>query len=377
MGNNDLNIDILKKREALGITIKEFADALGYTTRQMFNWETGVWDVPETDFKRIMDYATVRPYESNDENPRFRFIDLFADVGGMRIPFQELGGKCVFVSESDEYAARTYFTNFGDEVSPDISKVSSESIPDFDVLLGSFSCKELKEKPIDGKPCQFDEIIRILKDKQPKIFLLETGREFFFKSYNEILHNILSSVMALNYNVNYTVVSAKDFGVPQHRTRTYFVGFNQNYFNLPEKFVFQFPDPDKSVTKLGDILEQHVAPKYTVRDKLWEGLNKRKTNKVGYVYALYNAESPYTTAITQRYYRDGAEALIEQEGGKPRRLTPRECARLQGFPDDFLFPASNKQAYIQAGRSVTIPVIRAIAKKIFETIDTLAENPAK
>lgn len=362
-------IDILEKRDWLGMSKKELADSLGYTTKEITDWENEICEIPANDYKRIMDFATNLPYSSNAKEPQFRFIDLFADIGGMRIPFQNLGGECVFATENDIYAKKTYDINFNEDIDEDITHIKSEDIPDLDILLASFTCRWKKDKEACVNEPALIETKRIIRDKRPKMFLLETGKEFTFKPYENALIYIIVSLMVLNYDVSYAIYSAVDFGLPQKRKRTYIVGIDKNYYKLPDKFKFDFPVPPKGKTKVGDILQKNVTERYTISDKLWNGLNRRKANGVGYEYCLLNAESPCTPAITPRYYRDGAEALIEQPGKKPRTLTPRECARLQGFPDDFIFPVSNQQAYIQIGKSVTLPVIQAIGEKMKEFMD--------
>ena len=170
-------------------------------------------------------------------------------------------------------------------------------------------------------------------------------------------------------------MAAKDFGLPQIRERIYIVGFDKEYYNLDDNFHYEFPEPPYTPTKVGDILQDNVNEKYTISDKLWEGHKNRKANNKsngkGFGYSLFDADSPYTSTISARYYKDGSEALIAQDGKNPRKLTPRECARLQGFPEDYIIPVSDCRAYKQFGNSVAIPVIRAIAKKMVDTAKKL------
>ena len=180
----------------------------------------------------------------------------------------------------------------------------------------------------------------------------------------------------MNYYVKYEILRAGDFGVPQNRERTYIVGFDKNYFNLSDEFDFEFPTPTYEVTRLGNILEQDVDDRYTLTDAIWTGFQKRKQNNInrgaGFGYCLFDENSPYVSTLVARYYKDGQEILVDQgEGKNPRKLTPRECARLQGFPDSFIIPVSNMQAYKQFGNSVAVPVIRAVAKRMIEEMNRL------
>ena len=178
------------------------------------------------------------------------------------------------------------------------------------------------------------------------------------------------------YTVDYAVLRAADFGVPQNRERIYIVGFDKRRFGLSDGFRFEFPVPPKTKTRLGDILESPVDPKYTISDKLYEGHLRRKREHLekgnGFGFSLFDADSPSTSTISARYYKDGSEILVDQGKSKnPRKLTPRECARLQGFPENFIIPVSDTQAYKQFGNSVAVPVVRAVAKRIVDTLKTL------
>lgn len=387
MPHNSIGTSIQEKREALGITVKEFADALGLgkSGEQLLrDWENGV-SIPDTAaYERIMSFAMERPFFKCVSNGRFRFIDLFAGIGGIRIPFQELGGECVFSSEWDAFAQKTYRVNFGETPSGDITKIDASIIPDFDVLLGGFPCQPfssagLKKGFADTRGTLFFEIERILKEKRPKAFLLENVKQLQTHDKGRTLRVILDHLFDLDYYVKYAVLRAGDFGVPQNRERTYIVGFDRRYYDLPETYDFQFPTPTFEKTRLGDILDKNVDDRYTLTDAIWEGFKKRKQNNInrgaGFGYCLFNEESPYVSTLVARYYKDGQEILIDQGPDKnPRKLTPRECARLQGFPDSFIIPVSNMQAYKQFGNSVAIPVVRAVARRIIEEMNNLAKK---
>lgn len=382
----DICENIKCKRQALGLTQKDFADALGMGKngdRTLRRWENGE-SMPSTlEYKTVMQFAENIPFEKV-RNPRFRFIDLFAGIGGIRIPFQELGGDCVFTSEWDKFAQKTYRLNFGDEPHGDITQINEKDIPDFDVLLAGFPCQPfsqagLKKGFADTRGTLFFEIERILKEKRPKAFLLENVKQLKGHDRGRTLQVILKHLDDLNYYVKYEVLRAGDFGVPQNRERIYIVGISKDHFNLPEDYEFEFPMPTYQKTRVGNILEQDVNEKFTISDALWEGHQRRKKEHQekgnGFGYSLFNADSEYTNTISARYYKDGSEILIDQgEGKNPRKLTPRECARLQGFPEKFIIPVSDTQAYKQFGNSVAVPVIREVAKCIVREIDRLPEK---
>lgn len=373
---------IKAKRVSLGLTQKDFADALGlskFGDRTLRRWESGETSPSDEEYERIMSFASQAPYVQKDKKrASFSFIDLFAGIGGIRIPFQELGGECVFSSEWDSFAQKTYRVNFGETPSGDITKISSEDIPCFDILLAGFPCQPfsqagLKKGFADTRGTMFFEIERIIAAKRPKAFLLENVKQLRGHNKGQTLQVILEHLRALNYAVDYKVLRAADYGVPQNRERLYIVGFNRDSFNLPDDFHFDYPVPTKEPTRLGDILQDNVDEKYTISDKLYQGHLRRKEEHLqkgnGFGFSLFNADSPYASTISARYYKDGSEILIDQgENRNPRKLTPRECARLQGFPEGFIIPVSDTQAYKQFGNSVAVPVIRAIAKQIYKSL---------
>lgn len=376
--------EIRVKRENLGITVKEFSDALGLGKggeKLVRAWEAGTETPSDKIYSKIIHFANERPYAESKGNMEFKFIDLFAGIGGIRIPFQELGGKCVFSSEWDKFAQKTYKVNFGEMPQGDITQIESNSIPDFDVLLGGFPCQPfssagLKKGFDDTRGTLFFEIERIMRDKRPKVFLLENVKQLRSHDRGRTLKVILEHIESLDYYVKYEILRAGDFGVPQNRERTYIVGFDKRYYNLPENYDFKFPVPTFEKTRLGNILEDDVDDRYTLTDTIWNGFQRRKQNNInrgaGFGYCLFDEDSPYVSTLVARYYKDGQEILIKQgEDKNPRKLTPRECARLQGFPDSFIIPVSNMQAYKQFGNSVAVPVVRAVAKRIVEEMHGL------
>lgn len=382
----NISRDIKEKRMNLGLTQKDFADALGMGKngdRTLRRWENDESIPSKLEYNSIMKFAEYIPFKQTNEHPDFRFIDLFAGIGGIRIPFQELGGKCVFSSEWDKFAQKTYRVNFGETPAGDITKIDTKDIPDFDVLIGGFPCQPFSQAGLhkgfsDTRGTLFFEIERIIKAKRPRAFLLENVKQLRGHDKSRTFKVIMEHLHNLGYYATAEVLRAADFGVPQNRERIYIVGFDKGYFDIPDNYKFEYPVPPKTPTRLGDILEKDVDPKYTISDALWEGhrrrrLENRKAGK-GFGYSLFNAESPYTSTISARYYKDGSEILIEQEGKNPRKLTPREAAKLQGFPEKFIIPVSDTQAYKEFGNSVAVPVVRAVATRIVEEMKKLVVN---
>jgi DNA (cytosine-5)-methyltransferase 1 len=297
-----------------------------------------------------------------------KFIDLFAGIGGMRLPFEILGGKCVFTSEIDKFARQTYEANFTGEVAGDITKIKEEEIPGHDLLLAGFPCQSFSQAGLkkgfgDTRGTMFFEVARILAHHKPNYFLLENVKGLKNHDGGQTLKVMLNILSNLGYKTHCKVLNAKDFGVPQNRERIFLVG------TRGANLSYSFPKPTNKLVKLGDILQRQVEDKYTLSDKLWRGHQDRKAKALakgyGFGYSLFNAQSPYSNSITARYYKDGSEILIAQEDNKnPRRLTPREAANLQGFPGSFKIPVSDTQAYKQFGNSVAVPVMMSLAKQI-------------
>ena len=407
--------DLIKqRRESLGLTQKEFACLLNLKDsgdRTISGWERGEHIPSNSKLNFVRNLSTHIPFKNSIENPDFTFIDLFAGIGGMRLPFQELNGECRFSSEWDRFAIKTYAANFGELPKGDITKISSDQIPSHDVLLAGFPCQAFSQAGLkrgfsDTRGTMFFEIQRILAEKQPKAFLLENVKQLKGHDKGKTLKTILeilrgdskpnipadypisdevrkSMSKRLNYAVDFRVLKANNFGVPQKRERIYIVGFNRDYFQdsksleikIQEMFVNL--EDKKSITRLGDILENKysIDPKYTISDRLLAGhIRRRKEHKIkgnGFGYSLFNEDSPFCNTISARYYKDGSEILIDQSDieKNPRKLTPRECARIQGFPDEYIVDSvSDVQIYKQFGNSVSIPVISEIAKCVVEII---------
>lgn len=379
------NMIIKEKRIKLGLTPKEFADALKMglngekTLRKLENGD----EIPSDELvNKILSFALDIPFKS--VRHEFKFIDLFAGIGGIRLPFQELGGKCVFTSEWDKYAQKTYSINFGEVPSGDITSISPDAINDFDILLAGFPCQPfsqagLKKGFSDTRGTLFFQIEQILAVKKPKAFLLENVKQLRGHDKGRTLNVILQHLNDLGYFVDYEVLRAADFGIPQNRERIFIIGFDKSQVNIKDNYKFPFPKPTLIETRLGNILEKDVDDKYTISNRLWEGHVRRKREHIakgnGFGYTLYNEDSKYTNTLSARYYKDGSEILINQGPDKnPRKLTPRECARLQGFPEEFIIPVSDTQAYKQFGNSVAIPVVSFVAKQLLKELKRLSIN---
>ena len=303
---------------------------------------------------------------------KFTFIDLFAGIGGMRIPLEELGGKCVFSSEIDKYCIQSYKANFEEEPHGDITQIDEKNIPKHNILVAGFPCQAfshagLKKGFQDTRGTLFFDIARILKHKKPEAFLLENVKGLRGHDKGRTLNTIIKTLNELGYqSINLEVLNSKNFGLPQNRERIFIVGFKK-YLN------FNFPQPLNKKTRLGTILHKNPARKLTISDKLWDSHQKRKQKNKdlgrGFGYSSFNRDAEYTSTISARYYKDGSEILIEQKNKNPRMLSPREAARLQGFPESFKIVVSNPQAYKQFGNSVSVPVIREIAKEMLSTLN--------
>ena len=303
---------------------------------------------------------------------KFTFIDLFAGIGGMRIPLEELGGKCVFSSEIDKYCIQSYKANFEEEPHGDITQIDEKKIPKHNILVAGFPCQAfshagLKKGFQDTRGTLFFDIARILKHKKPEAFLLENVKGLRGHDKGRTLNTIIKTLNELGYqSINLEVLNSKNFGLPQNRERIFIVGFKK-YLN------FNFPQPLNKKTRLGTILHKNPARKLTISDKLWDSHQKRKQKNKdlgrGFGYSSFNRDAEYTSTISARYYKDGSEILIEQKNKNPRMLSPREAARLQGFPESFKIVVSNLQAYKQFGNSVSVPVIREIAKEMLSTLN--------
>ncbi len=342
--------------------------------------------VEEPDFQYYLPIKWDIPFPP-PTTPKFKFIDLFAGIGGIRLAFQNLGGKCVFTSEWDTYSKKTYDANFGEVPFGDITKIPENEIPDHDILLGGFPCQPFSIAGVSKKNALgrahgfldetqgtlFFDVARIIKHKMPKAFMLENVKNLVSHDKGKTFNIIKETLKELGYSIHFKVLDGQHF-VPQHRERIIIVGFNNKVFKGEE--TFEFPKMGDSKFAIRDILEKEVDPKYTLSDKLWNYLQeyakKHKAKGNGFGFGLTNLDGVSRT-MSARYYKDGAEILIPQDGLNPRRLTPRECARLQGFPDSFIIPVSDNQAYKQFGNSVVTPLIQAVGENILKEISKINE----
>ena len=306
----------------------------------------------------------------------FRFIDLFAGIGGIRLGFESVGGCCVFSSEFDEDACTTYEANFGEHPSGDITKIEAKDIPDFDILLGGFPCQAFsiigKKEGFANETCGtlFFDIERILKEKRPPAFMLENVRNLTAHDNGNTFRTIKKHLEALGYHVYAKVLNALDYGVPQKRERIFIVGFLDDV-----KFEFPEPVPIEERKMLVDILETDVDHKYYVRDEIRLSRLERLKDK-DYPRPYISHENmagsitphPYSSAL-----RAGASAnyiLVNDE----RRPTEREMLRIQGFPDTYKIVLPYGKVKKQCGNSVAVPVIKAIAKEMIKALKSYNEK---
>jgi DNA (cytosine-5)-methyltransferase 1 len=375
----------------------EVARQLGVDARTVRRWELGQSQPPAYVMHALQRMLPLELPLSDDA--AFTFIDLFAGIGGIRIGFEEIGGSCVFTSEWDSYAQKTYSSNFpkGHQIRGDITAVHEDDIPDHDVLLGGFPCQPFSIAGVSKKNALgrahgfadetqgtlFFDVARIIAKKRPKAFLLENVKNLRSHDKGRTFDVIMRTLREeLGYDVHYKIIDGAHF-VPQHRERIIIVGFREpvafdwNILNLPEKGqrklkeILHRTDGTEPVLpwdedRFFDHKTKQVNAKYTLTDNLWAYLQgyaaKHKAAGNGFGFGLVNGDS-VTRTLSARYYKDGSEILLHQ-GGKtnPRRLTPRECARLMGFPDSFLIPVSDTRAYKQFGNSVIVDVMREMAR---------------
>lgn len=385
---------------------RELAEALGINVRTLRRWEMGETEPPPYAADAIRQRLLPLTDMAEAGHRDFRFIDLFAGIGGIRMAFEAHGGRCVFTSEWNPYAQKTYLANFPESahsLEGDITQVDAAKVPDHDVLLAGFPCQPFSIAGVSKKNALgrahgfadetqgtlFFDVARIIAAKRPAAFLLENVKNLVSHDKGNTFR-VIKKVLEeeLGYHISYKVVDGANF-VPQHRERILIVGFR-------EKTDFSFADLELPAHKptMKEILhpqdgseepEGHftvgakakVDDRYTLTPNLWAYLQayaeKHRAAGNGFGFGLVGPDSVSRT-LSARYYKDGSEILVSQGPRKrPRRLTPRECARLMGFPDDFVIPVSDTQAYKQFGNSVVMPVMREVARvmkpRILELID--------
>jgi len=392
-------------------TQAEIAELLNVDVRTVRRWEVRDNEPPEYLSDAIRQRILPLIENSSDNTPAFRFIDLFAGIGGIRLGFEANGGKCVFTSEWNKFAQKTYMENFPQDTNHtfvgDITTVDEQDIPDHDVLLAGFPCQPfsiagVSKKNAMGKPHGFEcttqgtlffDVARIIAEKKPKAFLLENVKNLLSHDKGNTFKVIIETLeKELGYVVHHKVIDGQHF-VPQHRERILIVGFK-------EETDFTWDDlqlPEKGAVKMSSILHSQngeeeaeepytegskakINAKYTLTSNLWTYLQgyaeKHRKAGNGFGFGLVDNDSVART-LSARYYKDGSEILVSQGKRKrPRRLTPRECARLMGFPEHFKIPVSDTQAYRQFGNSVVMPVMQEVARIMTPHIEQLCSKNA-
>lgn len=392
----------LKLREQAGLSVEEAADLLGVTTKTIHRWDVGE-SLPRKAFVQVLEDRIARRRKPGGTG-NFTFIDLFAGIGGMRKGFEAAGGTCVFTCEWDEYARRTYRANFPDthDIAGDITRIKASAIPPHDVLLAGFPCQPFSLAGVSKKNslgrahgfmCKaqgtlFFDVLRILKRHRPAAFVLENVKNLRSHNNGDTLRTILGALTEeLGYHVSWRIIDAAGY-VPQHRERIFIVGFRENTgFDLERlefKSALNGPKLESVLHRPDEAPEEHytirmegassnalsgVDSRYTLTDKLWDYLQayaaKHKAQGNGFGFGL-NGPEDRTRTLSARYYKDGSEILIAQPGRNPRRLTPRECARLMGFDSSrnerMIIPVSDTRAYKQFGNSVVVPVVAEVAR---------------
>jgi DNA (cytosine-5)-methyltransferase 1 len=324
--------------------------------------------------------ARAEPFHFIDR-PQFRFIDLFAGIGGIRKGLESAGGRCVYSVEIDKFAKETYSANFDRVEAGDIRYVAAEDLPTYDVLAGGFPCQPFSLAGVSKKLSLgrqhgfgdqksgnlFFDIVRLIDDApaRPPAVFLENVKHLTRHDHGRTFAVILATLEDRGYNVTWKVVDARPW-VPQHRERTYIIGLHREYFG-ETKFAFPEVPSDVRYPTLGSILEDDVPEKFVLTEHLWHYLQayakKHRERGNGFGYGLVGADDT-TRTLSARYHKDGSEILVKTSGPLPRRLTPRECARLMGYPDTFEIPVSDTQAYRQFGNSVVIPVISFLGQAL-------------
>ena len=356
-----------------------------------YNEVTGA-SVQDSISSAVMQFLKAQSKSEITNKTGYSFIDLFAGIGGMRIAYERAGGHCVYSNEWNKYSQQTYFANFGEQPDGDITQVNENDIPDHDILVAGFPCQPfsiagVSKKQSLGRATGFEDktqgtlffdICRILKAKRPKAFMLENVKNLCSHDKGHTFKVITESLDELDYEVFYQVLDGQNY-VPQHRERILIVGFDRKRYGEDIDFEFKLtPVEPKPVMR--NILETDVDDKYTLSDKLWNYLQnyaeKHKAAGNGFGYGIADPDGVART-LSARYFKDGSEILIEQQGKNPRRLTPRECARLQGFPENFKIPVSDTQAYRQFGNSVVVPLMSDVAQLVCAKLKELDKTAVK
>lgn len=409
--------EFCRLRQQVGISLEELAPIVGFSVSTLYRWERGEQEPRQAALIVLQGLLTARKPVVNDK-PLFTFIDLFAGIGGLRRGFDGIGGKCVFTSEWDKYSQATYKANYrcdDHDVAGDITKIKVAEIPMHDILLAGFPCQPFSIAGVSKKnalgrahgfACEtqgtlFFEVERIIEHHKPKAFLLENVKNLVNHDKGQTFDVIIRTLRdKLGYDVRHRIIDAKGY-VPQHRERIFIVGFRKD-LNVDFSFDdFEFADPfagpklktvlhpedgseapDKHYT-VGNIAS--VSDRYSLTEHLWRYLRdyaaKHAAAGNGFGFGLVGPNDVART-LSARYYKDGSEILIDRGKRKPpRRLTPRECARLMGFDEpgkaEFVIPVSDTQAYRQFGNSVVVPVVKAVASHMLPFIEKALEASVK
>lgn len=375
-----------KRKEEVIYAIREFLEQKKATQEEITDdFISEVAESP-TKYNLFSDFFQV-PFPAPKE-PKFTFIDLFAGMGGFRLAMQAQGGKCVFSSEWNKYAQKTYFANFGEMPFGDITKEITKSyIPkSFDVLCAGFPCQPFSIAGVSKKKSLgretgfkdktqgtlFFDVADIISRHRPKAFFLENVKNLMSHDKGNTFKVIKGTLEELRYSLHYLVMDGQTY-VPQHRERIMIVGFDRDIFGGEEDF--SFPEQKRAERSIKEILDSNIEDKYTLSDKLWGYLQnyaeKHRAKGNGFGYGMVDLNG-ITRTLSARYYKDGSEILVPQGDGKnPRKLSPRECARLMGYPDEYqLNQVSDVQAYRQCGNSVVVPLITAVSEQIIKTLQT-------
>jgi len=410
-----VSLSFAEIRESLGLSVEELSDILCVSAKTVYRWEKGQI-VPKPAFLHVMNSMLELKRARRPRVGDFTFIDLFAGIGGMRKGFESVGGECVFTSEWDKYAQKTYRANFPDDhpIAGDITEIEAADIPAHDLLLAGFPCQPFSIAGVSKKNALgrahgfmdkaqgtlFFDVLRILKHHRPAAFLLENVKNLVSHNKGDTFRTIKGALEdELGYSVTTRVIDGKGY-TPQHRERIYIVGFREDIGFDINKAVFREPslgpklssilhDPSEPaevhytlpVEGKGSNANSVVNDKFTLTDHLWAYLQayaaKHKARGNGFGFGL-NTPDQTSRTLSARYYKDGSEILIAQGGKNPRRLTPRECARLMGFDSgrepEMIIPVSDTRAYQQFGNSVVVPVIEDIAAAMRPFILELMES---
>lgn len=381
------------KREELGLTQREFARLLKLGKegeRTVRRWEAGECKPTELFVDYISSLESDPPYADGPiGHGSFDYVDLFAGIGGMHLAYSAAGGRCVYACEWDKYCQLQYRQNFGITPEGDITKVDPEDIPSHDILVAGFPCQPFSIAGVSKKNSLgratgfldktqgtlFFDVARIIEAKRPKAFMLENVKNLKSHDKGRTWQVIESTLKELDYELFYEVIDGKGL-VPQHRERIVIVGFDKLRYGSKIDFSFNINRPEPQPV-LRDILESDVDERYTLSDKLWRYLQdyaaKHKAKGNGFGCDLPDLNGT-TRTLSARYYKDGSEILIRQNGKNPRKLTPREAARLQGYPDDYRIVVSDTQAYKQFGNSVVVPLFEQVAKLVSSKLRELDDG---